>query len=123
MAATGTPVEPTAKLDGVNLLPHLKGENTGPPHAALFWRFGPQRAVRSGDWKLTDMGTGAKLFNLAADLGELNDLASSSPEKLKELEAAYATWNADNIEPQWGARPRAGAQAKKKAQAKKAATR
>lgn len=25
------------KIDGVNLLPHLTGENTGNPHSELFW--------------------------------------------------------------------------------------
>jgi arylsulfatase A-like enzyme len=121
MAALGMPVGSEARLDGVNLLPYLKGEKAGVPHSALFWRFGAQRAVRSGDWKLTDMGSGAKLFNLADDLGEEHDLSAKAPEKLKELEAAYSAWNADNVEARWGRRARAGAQAKKKAQLKKAA--
>ena len=25
---------------------------TEPPHAALYWRFGAQMAIRKGDWKL-----------------------------------------------------------------------
>ena len=123
MAALGTPLSSEARLDGVNLLPYLKGENQAPPHSALFWRFGSQRAVRSGDWKLTDMGAGAKLFNLADDLGEEHDLAARSLEKVKELEAAYTAWNADNIEARWERAERPAAQAKKKAQAKKAAGR
>jgi arylsulfatase A-like enzyme len=103
LAAVGVPVESSAELDGVNLLPYLRGENSGAPHAALFWRFGPQRAVRAGDWKLTDPGDGkgARLFNLASDLGEDHDLAASSAEKVKELEALYAEWNRHNIPPRW----------------------
>src|SRR5262249_20033950 len=41
-------------LDGVNLLPHLAGEKAAAPHEALYWRFGPQKAVRKGRWKLVD---------------------------------------------------------------------
>ena len=52
LAAAGVKVEPEWKLDGVNLLPYLKGEIAEPPHAALFWRLGEQTAVREGDWKL-----------------------------------------------------------------------
>ncbi|HTU26413.1 MAG TPA: sulfatase-like hydrolase/transferase, partial [Pirellulales bacterium] len=40
--------------DGVDLLPYLSGKNDQPPHAALYWRFGPQKAVRQGNWKLVD---------------------------------------------------------------------
>jgi len=43
-----------ATLEGVNLLPHLKGENTAAPHETLAWRFGPQKAIRRGNWKLVD---------------------------------------------------------------------
>src|SRR5882724_11697604 len=43
-----------ADLDGVNLLPFLIGENSQTPHESLFWRFGPQKAMRKGQWKLVD---------------------------------------------------------------------
>lgn len=112
MAAAGSPVPASAKLDGVNLLPFLTGKQTGVPHKSLFWRFGIQRAVRAGDRKLTDMGEGAKLFNLANDIGEKNDLSAQEPEKLKELEAAYVEWNSQNIEPKWFDPNRAAAKKK-----------
>jgi len=51
---------------------------------------------------MTDIGEGAKLFNLAKDIGEKSDLASTEADKLKQLEAAYAEWNNSNIEPAWG---------------------
>jgi arylsulfatase A-like enzyme len=120
LAAVGSPVSAGAKFDGVNLLPYLASGDRGSPHAVLFWRFTPQRAVRAGDWKLTDMGEGPMLFNLADDLGENHDLAARMPEKVKELETAYKAWNADNIEARWGKRVRAGAAARKKAAARKA---
>ncbi len=125
LAAAGIAAE-GAKFEGVNLLPYLKGETSSPPHDSLFWRFGRQRAVRAGDWKLTDMGDGARLFNLAKDIGEKEDLATAMPEKVKELETAYATWNKGNIDPKWGGPVRnAAAKVAKKAAkaAKKAADR
>lgn len=102
LAAAGVAIKPEWKLDGVNLLPYLTGEKKDSPHDALFWRFGRQRAIRQGDWKLTDTGDGAKLFNLSKDIGEKTDLASQEANKLKQLEAAYADWNKDNVEPAWG---------------------
>jgi arylsulfatase A-like enzyme len=107
-------------LDGVDLLPFLRDESTLDPHAALFWRFGRQRAVRAGDWKLTDPGdgAGARLFNLADDLGEQHDLAAKAPDKLKELEAAYAKWDGGNVAPKWGRATTKAARAQAKAQRK-----
>ncbi len=101
LAAAGVPVPADAKAEGVNLLPFFTGETTDAPHKALFWRFGVQRAVRMGDWKLLDQGNGAKLFNVAEDRSEKRDLSASEPDKLKQLETAYSVWNATNIEPKW----------------------
>jgi arylsulfatase A-like enzyme len=101
LAAAGVTAPADAKVEGVNLLPFLTGEKTEAPHKALFWRFGVQRAVRMGDWKLLDQGSGAKLHHLKNDISEKVDLSAIEPEKLKELEAAYREWNAANIEPKW----------------------
>ena len=105
VAAAGGSIPASAKLDGVNLLPHLAGKAAGQPHEALFWRFGPQGAVRKGNWKI-DMLAGAapQLFNLAEDIGEARNLASAQPEKLKELKAAYDAWNSQLAEPRWQTR-------------------
>ncbi len=102
LAAAGVEAKSDWKLDGVNLLPYLTGEKKDAPHDALFWRFGAQRAVRMGDWKLTSIGSSTQLFNLAKDIGEKNDLAAPEADKLKQLEAAYTEWNKGNIDPAWG---------------------
>ena len=116
LAAAGVDVQPEWKLDGVNLLPFLSGEKTGPVHDALYWRFGEQMAIRMGDYKLvrydsnadTRAGgrrqpvTAAKLYNLTADIGESKDLAAEQPEKVKELQRAWDAWNATLVEPLWG---------------------
>jgi len=89
-------------VEGVDLLPCLDGENTAVPHDRLFWRFFEKSAARVGDWKLVRNGDGSeKLFNLAEDIGENNDLSSVNPEKLAELQAAYQEWDARNIPPKW----------------------
>jgi arylsulfatase A-like enzyme len=99
LAAAGLPAD--AKLEGANLLPYLIDGKSGAPHEILGWRFGSQRAIRSGDWKLLDMGKGWRLFNLAKDIAERNDLSAAEPDKRKELEDAYAKWNAANIPAKW----------------------
>ncbi len=101
LTAAGVGVPSADKLDGVNLLPYLTGKNTAAPHDGLFWRFGKQRAVRMGNWKMTDMGDGPHLFNVTKDISEQNDLAAADPEKLQSLEAAWKQWDSGNIEPKW----------------------
>jgi len=102
LAAVGSPPSPEDKLDGVNLLPFLKGETDKPPHDRLFWRMGRQYAARVGDWKLVCVeGKAKELYNLAEDISEKNDLSAKNPDKLKELQTAYDEWNAKNIPARW----------------------
>jgi arylsulfatase A-like enzyme len=119
IAAAGAATSPGWKLDGVNLLPFIRGENPGRPHDTLFWRMGEKHAIRDGDWKmLVEQGAPAPaLFNLAADIGEKNNLAAAQPEKLKELVARYDAWSSQMNEPMWvrGARNTRGAARKKQA--------
>ena len=118
LAAAGVKAPGEAKFDGVNLFPYPTGEKSGPPHEALYWRFGQQIAIRSGDWKLVKGAgmvsvkppaaggkattEGAELYNVTADIGEKTNLAQKNPEKLKELAALWDTWNAGNIDAAWG---------------------
>ena len=108
LAAAGEKVTGDRKLDGVDLLPFLEGKKDGPPHEALFWRFGAQTAVRKGDWKLMSANNsgGKKLFNLKDDIGERKDLSAEQPEKVKELQEAWEEWDKGNVKPAWPA-PRA----------------
>ena len=95
LAAAGLAVPADREIDGVNLIPSLDGTNAGPPHASLFWRYGEPSAVRMGNWKLLSSGTGAsQLFDLADDIGEATDLASSRPEIVSALESELAGWQA-----------------------------
>jgi arylsulfatase A-like enzyme len=105
---------------------YLTKKDEGTPHPILFWRFGPQWAVRQGDWKLVVPKDGSQkqetpgvahfpvmakplLFNLANDLSEEHDLADQQPERVKELKALWDQWNSQLAEPgsPGGAWPRA----------------
>jgi arylsulfatase A-like enzyme len=117
LAAAGVEIKTDWKLDGVNLLPYLNGQNSAAPHEALYWRFGQQIAIRKGDWKLVKgVGSkgvegierqgkastdGAELYNLAADIGEKDNLAEKESAKLQELVAAWEKWNSELVEPRW----------------------
>jgi arylsulfatase A-like enzyme len=109
LAAARVDVPEDSALDGADLLPFLTGKTQKPPHEALFWRYGPQMAVRAGDWKLTKaidrnvrppvMKTG--LYQVAKDAGEQNDLAVQHPQKVQELQKLWDDWNQKNVEPLW----------------------
>jgi arylsulfatase A-like enzyme len=89
-------------LDGVNLIPFITGEQSGVPHDRLFWRAGQQHAARVGDWKLVETRTASPmLFNLKDDIEESRDLATTQPEKLKELQSSFAEWEKGTQAAQW----------------------
>lgn len=108
LAAAG--IESKTGFDGVNLLPFLEGKSAEPPHAALFWRYGEQMAVRQGEWKLTralDNGSSPAavktgLYNLRADPGEQRDCSADEPAKRKALQSLWDQWNAGNVKALWG---------------------
>jgi arylsulfatase A-like enzyme len=102
-----------AKLDGVSLLPVLTGKSKNPPHERLYWRFGERAAMRDGDWKLVRIQGGPdQLYNLKSDVSESRDMAAAEPERLKTMQAAFETWNAQLAKPLWE-RESAAAQKKK----------
>lgn len=104
VAAAGGQLDPAWKLDGVDLVPYLTGKRSDAPHAALYWRFGEQWAIRKGDWKLVASridGKEPKLFNLKDDVGEGKDLSTTHPEKFKELLGDWQAWNKEQKPPLW----------------------
>ncbi|HTN76881.1 MAG TPA: sulfatase-like hydrolase/transferase, partial [Pirellulaceae bacterium] len=116
LAAAGVAVTGEHKLDGVNLLPYFQGEQKTAPHDKLYWRFGQQTAIRSGDWKLVKANPGQEtlLINLTSDIGESKDLSAENPAKRKELETAWDVWNKELKEPLWKANNNPGGKKKKK---------
>lgn len=99
-------------IEGVNLIPFLKGENTDAPHEMLAWRFGPQKAIRRGNWKLVDVRdmeaktqSGWQLYDLENDISESNNLAAKKPDLVADLSRAWNEWDAKNKTPEWHGSP------------------
>ena len=84
------------RLDGVNLLPFITGENTNPPHEQLFfrWTFGAntQAAIRTKKWKLHQQGNGLVLYDLSRDPQEMEDVAASHSDVTSDLKNRLNTW-------------------------------
>jgi arylsulfatase A-like enzyme len=100
LAAAGAKPQPGQVLDGASLLPVFKGERL--PERPLFWHYphygnqggAPGAAVRRGNWKLVEWQEDgrAELFNLAADIGEQNNLAAEHPVLLSQLREELRAW-------------------------------
>ena len=106
LALAGVPSSRAGNIDGTNLLPYVTGEDPGPPHNVLFWRQGNRTALRLGDWKLLRHGrkgpkSSWELYDLAHDQSERHDLASRSPEKLRELQQVWERWDSQMVQPAW----------------------
>lgn len=102
-ALTNAPVGVDLPLDGVNILPYLKGEKKGRPHHTLFVRkFDDDLySVREGDMKLISKKKNSiqELYDLSNDLSEETDLASKFPDQVKRLDSIRKNWNKQLIDP------------------------
>lgn len=103
LAAAGAEIRPEWQLDGVNLLPLLEGQTDKLAPRELYFRFGVQHAIRSGDWKLVKAGVDLEpmLVNLAQDRGEQTDLSAKYPDKKQKLQALFDRWNSSMQPPRW----------------------
>lgn len=92
-------------LDGVSLVPLIKGEQLSP--RTLFWRMGPKKAaVREGKWKLVGIMPTAieceappvlefSLFDLSKDISEKTNLATTYPDIVTSLKTKFEAWLID----------------------------
>ncbi len=110
--------------DSVDLLPYLTGNDPDTPHTYLYWRAGPNIAIRDNRWKLikynkttlrpddleadgrltppdggwpmdSPHGQLTMLYDMTADPGETTNLAEAHPETVARLKAAHAAWAED----------------------------
>ncbi len=102
-AAADIPIPDDRIIDGVNLLPYLKGEKQGRPHDVLFWKSGHYKTVLAGDWKLqvTERPKKDWLYNMAEDPTEQVNLAGKNPQKVSDLKALLAEHEKETSEPAW----------------------
>lgn len=103
----GGSLEQKLPLDGKDIWPVLTAGAKTPHDALLLCGTTPARAaVRAGDWKLLvgasdrnaeeegdrDGGKSVELYNLAADIGEKQNLAAANPDKVNELRGRLDDW-------------------------------
>ncbi|MCH6255110.1 sulfatase-like hydrolase/transferase [Puniceicoccaceae bacterium K14] len=89
-------------LDGVDLMPYLKGKKRSDPHEVLFWRKDLMAAVRMGPYKLVRLeGYGYRLYNLDEDLAESQDLSESLPGLVREMADRMTRWEKELEVPYW----------------------
>ena len=100
LEAAGAKPAPGQILDGVSLVPVLRGGAA--PDRALFWQYphygnqggAPAAAVRRGPWKLIHWFEDDRfeLFNVVTDLAETTNLAAREPARVAALRAELAAW-------------------------------
>lgn len=90
--------------DGLSLLSVLRDDAKSLHRDAVFWHFPcyigrgePSSAVRLGDWKLIEkfQDQSFELYDLQSDPGESHNLATSKPDKLRELKTVLHKWQSD----------------------------
>jgi arylsulfatase A-like enzyme len=128
LSAAGVADPRADSRDGVDLLPYLR-DPSATPHRALFWRAGPNRALRFENWKLllinrtseealasirpeglladlrapagSPHGQLRLLYDLSRDPGERRNLAASHPEIAARLEQVLDDWDRGLPRPRW----------------------
>ena len=104
-----------AQMEGRSLVPLLRNPDAAWPDRVLFthvgrWERGQAAqakyrdcSVRNSRWQMVGVSKAGdkqwQLFDVKADPGEKNDVASLHPDVVKELDAAYDKWW-DSVQPQ-----------------------
>ncbi|MYA08831.1 MAG: sulfatase [Holophagales bacterium] len=111
LEAAGVDVRTGIEIDGSSFLDILRGGDAGAAADAaaserdLFWHYPhyanqggfPGGAIARGRYKLIERYEDGQvhLYDLAADVGERNDLAAEQPERLAEMRARLHAWYGD----------------------------
>jgi arylsulfatase A-like enzyme len=100
LEAAGAKPQASQVLDGVSLMPVLKGGTL--PERALFWHYphygnqggAPAAAIRRGDWKLIEWQEDGRteLFNVALDISEQTDLSAKEPQRVTQMRDELHAW-------------------------------
>ncbi|MDF1826436.1 MAG: sulfatase [Verrucomicrobiales bacterium] len=98
----GLEAMPDQHLDGISLVPELKG--TSLPPRPLFWHYPhygnqggePSAMMMDGDWKLVTYFEDGRneLYHLGNDLEEQFNVAAQHPLRVREMETSVKTWQA-----------------------------
>jgi arylsulfatase A-like enzyme len=91
-AAAKADVAAGPSLDGIDLLPVIKGTRQVTDRT-FFWRIYSRDAVRDGKWKYFRDGDVRRLFDLSLDQREQADFSGTHPEVLDRLIGEFDKWN------------------------------
>ncbi|WP_420459625.1 arylsulfatase [Neolewinella sp.] len=100
---TGAPSE--QRVDGISMLPTLRGQEEQTEHDYLYWEFheqGGRQAVRMGPWKgvrydvFADADSPLELYDLRTDVGETTDVAGEHPEIVARLDSLIQNSRVDS---------------------------
>ena len=94
------PDDRTQLIDGVSLVPLLTDPQATLDREAIYWHYphyhhmDPAGVVRAGDWKYIRHydGSGDELYDLAADIGEQQNVADRESERLRRMSGLLDAW-------------------------------
>ena len=92
-AMTGASVPQDREIDGLDVRAVLNGKFSDAPKRE-YSLYRSDNSIRVGDWKYMKAKQGARLFNLAKDVGEKNNIIKDHPGKAEELSRRLAQVNA-----------------------------
>ena len=102
IAAANIKVDYAQELNGVNLIPYLKGEKSGNPHKELYWRKLEESAARIDNYKLIKLDKyGVVLYNLENDISEQIDLSKKDTITTSLLKEKLSNWESKLMNPLW----------------------
>ena len=79
-------------MEGVSLKPAFQGEPLNRPQP-IFWEHEGNRAIRIGDWKLVSKHRGGwELYDMTTDRTEMNNLAATQLDRVKDMSAQWDAW-------------------------------
>lgn len=101
LEAAGLPLLPEQHVDGVSMMPLLKGEDTL-ERDAIFWHYphysnqggAPSASMRRGKWKLIENfeDSSAELYDLEEDVSEMTNVADQHPERTQSMLVGLHAW-------------------------------
>ena len=104
--------DPKQHLDGMSIAALLRDECGQLERDSLYWHYPlPEKhflggrssgVIRKGDYKLIEFfdDQTVELYNVVEDVGEENDLSTTMPDKVADLQADLAAWRANvGVEP------------------------